>query len=98
MMKTMICAKVSAWYAVLIATLVGCSTSFISCRAIIEGATDGVRVVIKDTIFATCMAASVLLISGTFAAMRSDKNPFPYVLAMSLVIMVVLFVKFFFVV
>lgn len=97
-MKNMVCAKVSAWYAAMIATLVGCMTSVLSCRAIIECAADGCRVVLKATMLAACMAVGFLSVASAFGAMRNGKGALPYCIAIFLSGMGALLVKFLYVV
>ena len=97
-MKKILYAKVSAWYAGAVTVSVECLTSVFSCRAIMEGATDGWRVIAKAAMLSTCVTTGLLLGAFSIDAMRNKKYALPYFLAMFLVGVIMFLVKFFYVV
>ena len=97
-MKKVLRAKISAWYAAVVAVSVGCLASVFSCRAIMECATDGWRIVAKATMLAACVAAYLVLVAFAFGAMRKKKSTLPYFAAMLLVGVTTFIVKFFYMV
>ena len=96
--KDIACAKVPAWYAAAVALAACCMASIFTRRAVVEGTSDAVHLVIKATILSASAATALLLWVFAFAAMRNKKNPLPYFAAMLSVGAIIFIVKFFYVI